>query len=268
MQFNLGLIIIVLLVISGLFISCIPGRKIEEKFEKEIDFNDHGSIVLENTNGKIQVNTWEKSAVRIVAQQTVRARTYRAAEAFLKEVKINIRQISNEIRISADYPRKDSFSGFLSLFTGSGHAFVSIGFELTVPQNSKLELETTNGAIEINHINEKISAKSTNGSLKFNEIRGNLEAGTTNGSIDASFAAIRADCEIEMHTTNGRIEITLPDSASAELSARTTNGKISTDFPVQVQGGFAGNKIQGTIAGGDGRIYLRTTNGSITIRKH
>lgn len=267
MQFNLGLIIVVLLIISGLFISCIPGRKIEEKFEKEIDFIDHGSIILENTNGKIQVNTWEKSAVRIVAHQTVRARTYRAAEAFLKEVKINIRQFSNEIRISSDYPRQESFSGFFSLFTGSGHAFVSIAFELTVPQNSKLELETTNGAIEINNINEKISAKSTNGSLKFNDIQGNLDAGTTNGSIEASFSAIGADCEIEMHTTNGRIEITLPDSTSAELSARTTNGKISTDFPVQVQGGFAGNKIEGTIAGGDGRINLHTTNGSISIRK-
>jgi hypothetical protein len=266
MHYNLIIFLLALLLVCLLLSSCVQGRKIEEKFEQEIDFVDRGLIFLENTNGAIRVESWDKSTVKIVALKKVRGGSYRQAEEFLKEVKINIRQFSNELRISADYPRQDSFSGFFSLFTGSGKPGVTITYELTVPKNAELELETTNGAINVANITENIRAKTTNGSVELVNISGNLVARTTNGSLVASFAAIQFKGEIEMRTTNGRIEIELPDSVSAQLSARTTNGKISTDFPVKVQGRFETNKIEGTIGGGDGRIDLRTTNGSVTIR--
>ena len=258
--------LILILSFSFLFNSCALGHKIEEKFEKEVEFVESGLISLSNTNGAVYVDSWAKPVVKVVAIKSVRGGSHNEAEEFMKEVKINIEEFSNEIRISAEYPRQDSFSGFWSLLTGSGKPSVTISYELTVPENSELDIRTTNGAIEIRNISDNISARTTNGSVKLENVSGNIQAKSTNGAVKASLQTFQTNGEIEMHTTNGRIELELPETVSSELSARTTNGKISTDFPVTVQGGLSSRKIEGTIGAGDGKIDLRTTNGSITIR--
>ena len=258
--------IITLLTISLIFTNCVFGKKAEEKFEKEIEFVSSGLITLKNTNGSVHIDSWSKATVKIVAIKTVRAGSYRTAEQFLEKVEIIIEQFSNEIQITADYPRKGSASGFWNLFSGSKKPQVNIQYELTVPEDSELDIRTTNGAVKIEEVFGNILARTTNGAVNLENVNGNAIAKTTNGSVKASFIKFQKHNEIELRSTNGRIYLELPENTSARLSARTTNGKISTDFPVNVLGGLSSRKIEGTIGNGNGKIDLRTTNGSITIK--
>lgn len=266
MQNGYKIFVILMLSFSLFLNSCALGKKIEEKFEKEIEFVESGLITLKNTNGAVRVDSWRKPVVKIIVIKTVRAGSRREAEEFLKEVKIDIEEFSNEINIAADYPRQEALSGIWSLLTGSRKPRVSIRYKLTVPENSELDIRTTNGAIDIMEIADNVSARTTNGAVDLENISGSIYAKSTNGAIKASIRMFHENNEIEMRTTNGALVLELPETASAEISARTTNGKISTDFPISVQGGISSRKMEGTIGAGDGRIELRTTNGSISIR--
>ena len=52
---------------------------------------------------------------------------------------------------------------------------------------------------------------------------------------------------------------------SATIDASTTDGSIHTSLPITVEG-KVGKSLTGRIGGGEGKIYLRVHEGSITIR--
>jgi lia operon protein LiaG len=72
---------------------------------------------------------------------------------------------------------------------------------------------------------------------------------------------------MRFETTNGSIQAEFPDGFSAAISARTTNGSINCDFPMTMQGRFSRTALEGRIGNDGGRLTLRTTNGSIAIRR-
>jgi DUF4097 and DUF4098 domain-containing protein YvlB len=73
--------------------------------------------------------------------------------------------------------------------------------------------------------------------------------------------------DLNLATTNGGINVSLPGSAAFQLHAATTNGNIHTDFPITVQGDFGSKSISGTVNNGGRELKLATTNGGIQIRK-
>ena len=98
------------------------------------------------------------------------------------------------------------------------------------------------------------------------EVAGTVRARTTNGGVDVSLSGDRwTGSGLELQTTNGSIELSVPSAFSADLSARTVNGSIRTDFPVTVQGRI-GRSVEAQIGGGGPPVRLATTNGAIDLR--
>ena len=61
----------------------------------------------------------------------------------------------------------------------------------------------------------------------------------------------------------------LPADADVQVSADTLNGGISAgDFGLEVEKGFVGSDLNGSIGNGSARLNLDTVNGAIKIRSN
>ena len=70
-------------------------------------------------------------------------------------------------------------------------------------------------------------------------------------------------CQIT--TVNGKIDLEIPGSTSAEFSASVTNGNIHISDLVLHHSNTTKNSITGTLADGNGNITLRVVNGQIDV---
>ncbi len=76
-----------------------------------------------------------------------------------------------------------------------------------------------------------------------------------------------ADVSANLHTTNGSIDLKLPGNFSGQIDAKTSKGQVRSDFPVPFTD-KSKKQLTGKIgAGGAAKVTLRTTNGSINLRK-
>jgi len=277
----------------------IIGETLEKKFEKTIDFKKSGTIYLKSIVGDIEVKSWENEKVEVKA--LIQVKSEEESQKLLDEIKILINTTDDRVEIEVDYPEKEENRSFWDLlFGGKKHEF-RISFWLTVPKISNLDMNTTNGEINIYDIEGKVFSKSTNGSIQLENISGNTELRTTNGSvntknvigdidvkttngkivisnIEGNVVARTTNGEIlvdilksikekimNFRTTNGSVTLNLVKDINADLDAKLTNGKIYTDFPILVKGEISKNSVSGKINNGGPLIYIRTTNGEIKI---
>jgi len=288
-----------------LLLICSPnislGATVEKEFKDILPFVDGGSIYLENVNGNIEAKSWNRAEVEVKALIKVKAGDAKEAEATLGKVEILINKSLNKINIGVDYPKNARGSGLWKLLFGRGKPVVNISFWLTVPKNSDLDMNTTNGKVEVSDIegmvlsrstngsvyvrnvvgsteskttNGNISAvdlrgdavaKTTNGKINMRRIDGNVNAKSTNGEIYAEVLGITKGKDMEFITLNGSVKVLLPKDINADLEAKTNNGKIYTEYPIIMVGEISKKKITGKINNGGPLIYIETTNGGIQI---
>ena len=71
--------------------------------------------------------------------------------------------------------------------------------------------------------------------------------------------------EAAVTTSDGSITFEGPPDLSALVDASVSDGSIHTSLPITVQG-KVGKSLRGTVGAGEGRVTVRTHDGSITIR--
>jgi DUF4097 and DUF4098 domain-containing protein YvlB len=111
----------------------------------------------------------------------------------------------------------------------------------------------------------EVDASLVNGKLTAHDLAGRTKLSTVNGSSNVEFRSLTNVSEIKISAVNGSINLVLPASPNAEISASSVNGSIKTDFPIQVQSGFTGRRLTGTLGSGGTRIDLSNVNGSTHI---
>ena len=117
-----------------------------------------------------------------------------------------------------------------------------VSFEVTVPAQADVEVDTSNGEITVRGIEGEFNLDTSNGAVSLSDLIGVLNVDTSNGRIDVrGFNGV-----LDVETSNGAIDIA---ESSASIDARTSNGRID----------FAGELV------GDSHT-LRTSNGAITAR--
>lgn len=236
----------------------------EEVVTEQFPLKNGGLVTLKNSNGKVEIEGWDKEEFYMEAEKQVKAGSREKAEKMLAEVEIMIDQSANEISIEAREPQQNS--GFWDWIFGDEMS-VNINYKLRVPRDCRLQIDNTNGSVEISSVEGEIRLETTNGKIVANNIGGTVEGHTTNGSIKTQISSINDRGSIQFTTTNGSIETTLPGNASFELRARTTNGSINTDFPVNISGKYVGSRVESSVNGGGPLVFLQTTNGSINIHQ-
>jgi hypothetical protein len=89
---------------------------------------------------------------------------------------------------------------------------------------------------------------------------------TSDGSIHIDYApdAPKAPT-VTATTSDAAIIFIAPPGLSATIDAATDDGSIHTSLPITVAG-KVGKSLTGKVGDGEGKIHLRTRDGSITIR--
>jgi hypothetical protein len=237
--------------------------ELKEKFEKTLPFPQGGRFELRNTNGAVQVQTWDRNEVRIEAEKRVRCGSQREAERLMREIEIRIDAGSDYVRVDTDLPRKNS--GFWDWLFEGGSEQIEVAYLITLPKRADTRLSNTNGIVEVHDLTGVCRANTTNGRIILAGMAGSMYAETTNGSIELRMIELIGNPEVSLETTNGGITAELPTTFSGSVYAETTNGRIHSDFPVSVERGFSKNRLEGRIGTGDSRLRLETTNGSIKL---
>lgn len=235
---------------------------IDETFDQTYNVQPGALVALTNTNGRITVHAWDQPRVRIHAEKQVRASGDVAKQA-MAELRIEVTPTAGGLRVVTHYPKRNSGGLFDWMFGNDFNATVT--YDVTVPRSMNLDLDDTNGAIEVSDVHGAHHIGTTNGHITLARCGGSVNAETTNGGIDAELLDVTPGKSVRLETTNGRIALAAPRTLAAEIDAANTNGSINTELPV-TSSNIGHHTLRGTINGGGPELRLRTTNGSIDIR--
>src|SRR5262249_34535875 len=140
----------------------------------------------------------------------------------------------------------------------------SVTYELRVPPNVSLELQTINGKIVTRGTDGEMHATTINGVVDI-ETSGTseVEASAVNGVIRAHFVKDfhRAACK----TVNGRVVTVLPPSASFSSDFTQVNGDVEAAFPLNIPSHPGSRRVSGEVNGGRYSLHIVTVNGDIKV---
>jgi Putative adhesin len=94
-----------------------------------------------------------------------------------------------------------------------------LNIEVHMPRNADLQVETTNGAIDVSSLNGNLSIHTSNGHVVAQDLSGTIDIGSSNGAIEVG----KLKGSAKVHTSNGAIDVTGADG-TCELG--TSNGRI------------------------------------------
>jgi DUF4097 and DUF4098 domain-containing protein YvlB len=236
---------------------------LHETFDRTFEVRPGSNFTLENTNGHITVRSWDQPRVRIVGEKRVESRDADAAKKAFAELRVEPAQTSTGLHVTTHYPKRGS-DGLFDWLAGT-NVSMNVNYEVTVPRSMNIDLDNTNGGIDVSEVRGSMHISNTNGHIELVRCAGDVDAETTNGHVVAELTEVNAK-GVRLETTNGRVTIALPRSISARVDAATTNGRINTDLPITTTR-FEKTSLRGTINGGGAAdVKLRSTNGSIDIQ--
>jgi hypothetical protein len=256
-------------------ISLVAGRPAQAQAEKRTvfdpgDFHWQGNLkagqTLEviNTNGEIGANRASGDTARVAG---VRGGSDDDHELFIELV-----EYADGVTVCAVYA-KDRTPGRChrgGVSSESDHGWrghrAKISFDVQVPHGVRFHALTTNGGVHCVNLESVVEAATTNGNVEVSTSEW-ASARTTNGGVRVSMGNAKWSGELELMTTNGSVNVTLPASAEFKVDASTTNGGIQTDFPITIQGRFGPKSLSGTVGGGGRDLKVATTNGAIELKK-
>jgi DUF4097 and DUF4098 domain-containing protein YvlB len=164
-----------------------------------------------------------------------------------------------------------------------GNRYVHV--EITVPQNTKLDLHSGDGSISVSGIDAPAYVSTGDGRVEVTDYSGALKAKTGDGSmrisgrfddLNLSSGDGRIDCEIRpgskmsdrwvIRTNDGSLSLRLPANFAADLDARTGDGRVRMHIPITMKSSDGdGNHIRGSLNGGGNVLDIQTGDGSIDI---
>jgi len=219
---------------------------------KDLTLSPTGSLeVNAGPNGGIQVTGWDRDQIAVRVVVVGHARTDERARALAAEVRIDADRGS----IRAKGPS-----------TGRNENW-SASYEIYLPRSQDLDLETTNGGVEVSDVRGKMALATVNGGIHLRDLGGDVRARTTNGGLHIELSGSRwQGAGLDAQTRNGGVSLTMPDGYSARLETGTTNGGLEIDFPVMVQGRVE-KRLSVTLGDGGPPIRAMTTNGGVHIER-
>jgi hypothetical protein len=263
--------LIALFFIIFILTSLTTATTLKETFKKQLKCDGRPVVEVKNSNGRIEVLSWDKNEIGIIAHIRVEGSESKARK-MLDRIEIEIEQDDNNVSIETLVPKGiQGGNGFFSWIFGDNHSSYSVDYEINVPVESDLNLNTSNGRVSVEKISGKVRMHSTNGKLEARDINGLLRCETTNGGIHADFNKVPSDEEMIFRTTNGSIKLYLPEKYGGYADLKTTNGHIDSDFRMSdrfQESRKSKKSYRGEFGDGDGSITCKTTNGSIYLIKN
>ncbi len=236
---------------AGVLFFCLPSfANTEQVFNESYKLSSGGQFQLDNVNGSVQVEGWDRDEVEVRA-----VKTSQADLRDLDEVKIEVDSKPGTLAVHTRYPDSQS-------------AEVAVEYHIKVPNRTLLACVTTvNGSLRVRGVNAGGDLKSVNGNVEVTDSSGRFSAKTTNGDVHMELRKLNEGAPMNLETVNGSVVLGLPSNASADLKVANMNGDLYSDFPVTSTEALPGARaFHGRLGhGGGGPISVRTVNGGIRL---
>lgn len=250
-------------------------------------------LSVNNFGGEIMVSAWDKNAVRIAAEHSVRARVkvvqggpnleVHATSYRGHPVRVNYSIVVPEWMplilqgIYADIMVKGSKSevtaetvrGEVNVDGGEGFVRASSveGPVIVTGTKGRVELNSVNDAVSVNGVKGEIVANAVNGDIHLNDVESGLvEASTVNGDV-FYLGDLRDKGRYNFSTHNGDLVLGVPEKTNATMSVSTFNGEFDSDIPVSIDETRKGKRFNFTLGSGSALVNLESFEGTIQLRK-
>jgi hypothetical protein len=202
-------------------------RDIEVTYERRPAVTDEAAMTLsasqvstlksQMTNGGFYLNGWDRNEYSIT--------TCKAAPADDPNAQATLREITTNYG-----------GGELSVSGPKGREWMA-NLIIMVPRLSMLDLQTSNGPLQLRDLAGNIHLNASNGPISLENVGGIVQAITTNGPISIKGAS----GDQRLTATNGPVHVGLSGSRwdGPGLEASTTNGPLSVSIPDSYNSGIA-----------------------------
>ena len=208
-----------------------------------------GSFVLENVNGSVVVDGWERNEVEVSAVKTAKS-----DPQDLERVKIEVDSHPGQVLVHTRYPKGEGVE-------------VAVEYHVHVPYRVLLQgVQTVNGSVMVRGVEGGGDLKSVNGNVEVLDSTGRFSEKTTNGNLRLELRKLLDGGPMNLETVNGSVVLGLPASAQADLNVLSMNGDFYSELPVSSKVGSPRTpEFQAKLGAGGGQISMRTINGGIRL---
>jgi len=224
-------------------------------------------LLVDNISGYVHVVGYSGKEIQISVVKEIRAGSNEAIAEAKRDVKLDISQQGNFVRLYVDGPFRDH-NGVNYRGDSYYDYHVFFDYDIQVPFATELVLKSLNyGTIEVKKTSGDYDIHGLNGGIEMDEISGSGYVKTLNGPLKVSFTKNPAKAS-EFHTLNGKMDIYFQPGLNADLNLHTLNGGIYTDFEVTTRAGSSagGGKF---VYRSDGRnLNARTGSGGPELSFH
>ncbi len=267
-----------------LLLAASPANAAEKTVDRTFQVSPGGTLIVDADSVSVRVSAADTNqvSVRMTARGSDEDLTTAKLEAFQKGEEVTVVMRLREGRswfgrlfqdsegqIQITVPKRfginvQTSGGSVELTGTAGTARLrTSGGSITVRNvDGTVEAKTSGGGILADTIRGDVDANTSGGSVRLLHIDGKISGRTSGGSVQCSLVGLNRG--ILATTSGGSIEITLPQSTTANIEASTSGGRISTEFPL-AKSEQDDHHIEGSINGGGAPIVARTSGGGISV---
>lgn len=169
--------------------------------EKHFPVNSKPVIVLRNTAGRVDIKSWTKPEVMVVADHVGK-----------NDVDIETEQAGERIDVSTN-----------AVDGGVKGADLTTNFTVMVPEESQLQIRTDSGSIVVESVHGDLTFETIAADVNLQNVGGYLVVRTTDGSM----VCTRCDGSIRAESVSGNLQLFQP--VMDHVTLHTTAGNILFD---------------------------------------
>jgi len=184
-----------------LFLAGLPSQAAGQHLEKHFAVKGRPVVVIHNVaNGRIEVKSWKNAEVDVVANQAS------------NKIGFDVEQAGDRVDVIATI-----------LDTSAQPMELEANLQLTVPEETELQLKTETGLIYVEQVMGDMTLESIAGDVHLREVSGYIIVRTTGGSLVCTQCAGKLDFK----SISGGAQVLQP--ALNNVSLFTTSGNILFD---------------------------------------
>lgn len=150
-----------------------------------------------------------------------------------------------------------------------GESSWAVSYEILVPRSTDLKLSTYNGGIGISSVEGTLEFEAHNGGISLSNVAGDVKGKTTNGGVSVALSGNSwKGSGLDVETTNGGVQLSMPETYAAHVETGTVNGGFKSDVSqlnAEKTDRSRGTRLSTDLNGGGAPIRVVTTNGGVKI---
>jgi hypothetical protein len=231
-------------------------RPIQSQYHRALEMKPGGVLILENTDGDIEISGWAEEKVDIAASRRrdlpPSGGIYFLGKRF-SPPDIRTERTGDSVEIKTE-EKRDKEGGDI------------VHYALKVPRSIRIDsLSNGRGNIRIADVYGKAVIAAKEGRVEVMNYSGTLDIRLGNGNIEAELLDLRPEDSIRIEVERGDIVIYLEPGISARFSLEAPAGTISSEIDLNQP--VPSRKVSSTTGEGGASFELTALQGDINIRK-